>query len=41
MDLIAMNNAERFNWMRKRRAFLNDIVKSYTSLDDFAKDKEE
>lgn len=36
-----MNNAERFNWMRKRHAFLNDIVKSYTSLDDFAKDKEE
>ena len=36
-----MNNAERFNWMRKRHAFLNDIVKSYSSLDDFAKDKEE
>lgn len=41
MDLVAMNNAERVNWMRKRHAFLNNLVSSYTSLDDFTKDKEE
>ena len=36
-----MNNAERVNRMRKRHAFLNNIASSYTSLDDFTKDKEE
>ena len=41
MDLVAMNTAERVNWMRKRHAFLNNLVSSYTSLDDFTKDKEE
>lgn len=41
MDLVAMNNAERVNWMRQRHAFLNNLVSSYTSLDDFTKDKEE
>jgi hypothetical protein len=39
MDLIALKNAERVNWMRKRHAFLNNLVKSHTSLDDFARDK--
>ena len=36
-----MNNGERVNWMRKRHAFLNNILKPYTSLDDFARDKED
>ncbi len=36
-----MNTVERVNWMRKRHAFLNNLVSSYTSLDDFTKDKEE
>lgn len=36
-----MTNKERYSWMRKRHAFLYDMVKSYTSLDEFAKDKEE
>ena len=41
MDLVAMNFAVRVYWMRKRHAFLNNLVSSYTSLDDFTKDKEE
>ena len=40
MDLVAMSNRERFEWMRKRHAFLYDIVSSYTSIDKFVKDKE-
>ena len=41
MDLIAMNNAERVKWMRHAMRSLMTLVKSYSSLDDFAKDKEE
>lgn len=41
MDLAAMSNRERFEWMRKRQSFLNDIVKSYTSLTELVKDKDE
>ena len=41
MDLVAMSNKERFDWMRKRQWFLNDIVKSYTSLAELVKEKDE
>ena len=42
MDLVYnMGNADRFAWMRKRHAFLYGLVKSYKTLDDFVKDKEE
>lgn len=41
MDLAAMSNRARFEWMRKRQSFLNDIVKSYTSLTELVKDKDE
>lgn len=40
MDLVTMSNKERFKWMRKRHAFLHDIVSSYNSIDKFVKDKE-
>lgn len=40
MDLVAMCNKERFEWMRKRHAFLHDIVSPYNSIDKFVKDKE-
>lgn len=36
-----MTFAERFDMMRKRHAFLNAMVKPYTSLDEFAKEKDE
>lgn len=35
-----MNNAERIELMRKRHAFLHDIVSPYNSIDKFVKDKE-
>lgn len=41
MDLIDMSNNERYDLMRKRHAFLCDIVKSYSSLEKFARDKDE
>lgn len=41
MDLIDMTNKERYALMRKRHRFLYDMAKSYTSLKDFAKDKDE
>lgn len=41
MDLMAMDIKDRFCWMRKRHAFLNNIVEPYTSLDVFTNDKEE
>ncbi len=41
MDLMAMDIKDRFCWMRKRHAFLNNIVEPYTSLDEFTNDKEE
>ena len=40
MDLVAMSNKERFEWIRKRHAFLCNIVSSYNSIDEFVKDKE-
>lgn len=40
MDLVAMSNKERFEWMRKRHAFLDNMVSSYESIDKFVKDKE-
>ena len=36
-----MSNKERFDWMRKRHKFLHDMAKKYTSLEEFAQDKEE
>lgn len=41
MDLVDMSYRERFEWMRKRQSFLNDIVKSYTSLAELVKEKDE
>ena len=41
MDLIYMTNKERFALMRKRHKFLHDMAKTYTSLEQFAKDKDE
>ena len=41
MDLVCMSNKERFAWMRKRHNFLHDMAKSYSSLEEFAKDKDE
>lgn len=41
MDLIDMTREERYVMMRKRHAFLCDMVKSYTSLEEFAKEKDE
>lgn len=41
MDLIDMNNKERYAMMRKRHAFLSETVKGYTSLEDYARDKDE
>ena len=40
MDLIDMSNNERYDMMRKRHAFLNNLVSSYTSIDEFVRDKE-
>ena len=41
MDLIDITNKERFALMRKRHKFLHDMAKAYTSLEEFAKDKDE
>lgn len=41
MDLTDMTREERYAMMRKRHAFLCAMVKSYTSLDEFAKEKDE
>ena len=36
-----MTNKERFALMRKRHKFLYEMAKQYTSLEDFAKDKDD
>ena len=36
-----MTNKERCALMRKRHKFLHDMAKEYTSLEEFAKDKDE
>lgn len=41
MDLLDMTNKERYAMMRKRHAFLSETVKGYTSLDEYARDKDE
>ena len=41
MDLTDMTFEERYAMMRKRHSFLNLMVKSYTSLEEFAKEKDE
>lgn len=41
MDLINMPQKERYAMMRKRYAFLSETVKGYTSLEDYARDKDE
>lgn len=40
MDLTDMTFEERYAMMRKRHAFLHNMVCSYTSIDEFVKDKE-
>ena len=41
MDLVDMSFEDRYSMMRKRHLYLNEIAKLYTSLDDFAKGKDE
>lgn len=41
MNLIDMTNKERYAMMRKRHAFLSETVKGYTSLEEYARDKDE
>lgn len=41
MDLTDMSREERYAMMRKRHAFFYAMVKSYTSLKEFAKEKDE
>ena len=41
MNLVWMSNKERFAWMHKLNKFLHDMAKTYSSLEDFANDKEE
>lgn len=41
MDLINMPLKERYAMMRKRHAFLSETVKGYSSLEDYACDKDE
>lgn len=41
MDLINMSLKERYAMMRKRHAFLSETVKGYTSLENYARDKDE
>ena len=41
MNLIDMTDEERYAMMRKRHAFLSETVKGYTSLEEYARDKEE
>ena len=36
-----MTHEERYAMMRKRHAFLTESVKGYTSLEEYAKDKDE
>ena len=35
MDLVDMTTSERMKWKRLRRDYLNDIVRKYTSLEEF------
>lgn len=42
MNVIdGMTNEERYAMMRRRHAFLTESVKGYTSLEEYAKDKDE
>ena len=41
MNLIDMTHEKRFVMMRKRHAFLSETVKGYTSLEEYARDKDE
>lgn len=41
MDLTNMTREERYAMMRKRHAFLCAMVRPYTSLEEFAKEKDE
>lgn len=41
MDLVAMSNKERFEWMHKRHAFLHEIATQYSSLKTFASERNE
>lgn len=41
MDLTDMTFAERFDMMRKRHAFLHEIAIQYSSLEAFARERDE
>ncbi len=41
MNLIDMTNKERYAMMRKRHTFLSETVKGYTSLEEYARDRDE
>lgn len=41
MNLIDMTFEERYAMMRQRHAFLSETVRDYTSLEEYAKDKDE
>ena len=41
MNLIDMTDKERYAMMRKRHAFLSETLIGYTSLQDYASDKDE
>ncbi len=40
MDLVDMSLDERYEMMRKRHLFLDEIVRQYSSLEDLKKDKD-
>lgn len=41
MDLVDMTTDLRYDMMRKRHAFLNEIAKQYSSLETFARERDE
>lgn len=41
MDLVDMTTDVRYDMMRKRHAFLNEIAKQYSSLETFARERDE
>ena len=41
MNLLDMTLEERYAMMRKRHAFLSETVNGYTSLEEYARDKDE
>ena len=41
MDLTSMTKEERYAMMRKRHAYFSTLVAPYSSIEEFARDKEE